>query len=105
MKRCDVSLTQTLSAEGNVDDDEESVEEAVEADELLVYDPANDDASELLQSDSDEADGDKSQAEAGSNVLSHYWWVAGLPICSVRASNRKHWDTLRVGPRYPNHYE
>ena len=83
MKLRDVSLIQTVSAEGNADDDEESVEEAVEADELLVYDPANDDASDLLHSDSDEADGDKSLAEADSNLLSQYWWMAGLPICSV----------------------
>ena len=67
------------------EDDEDSVEEAVEADELLVYDPANDDAGDPLQSDEADvggSDGATAAAEDAS-LLSHYWWVASLPICAI----------------------
>ena len=68
------------------DDDEDSVEEAVEADELLVYDPASDDASDPLHSDEADVggiDGQMAVAADDSNLLSHYWWLASLPICAV----------------------
>ena len=68
------------------DDDEDSVEEAVEADELLVYDPASDDASEPLHSDEADVGGIDGRAAGAAddvNLLSQYWWLASLPVCAV----------------------
>ena len=67
------------------DDDEDSVEEAVEADELLVYDPASDDAGDPHHGDEADVGGVDGQVAVteDESLLSHYWWVASLPVCAV----------------------
>jgi hypothetical protein len=68
---------------GSIEDD--SVEEAVEADELLVFDPATaggeDPLDEMIHADESDGAVDDDQHQPG--LLSQYWWIAALPLCLV----------------------
>lgn len=79
------------SLAGNVgprpqDDDLEPVETALEADEMLVFDPSLPDSrqseDEILSDDEPDAQNDSQEEHLGlTSLLSQYWWIASLPIC------------------------
>ncbi|XP_059098666.1 testis-expressed protein 2-like isoform X2 [Tigriopus californicus] len=82
----DLSFASTSGLGHDHLDDFEAVETAMEADEMLVFDPSLPESlqseDEILPDDEPDAQNDSRPEHPGlTSLLSHYWWVASLPIC------------------------
>ncbi len=59
----------------------DQVEEAMEADERLVFDPTEDDDEDEFCMGEDRKDGEDETEETLTST--YYWWTAALPICII----------------------
>eukprot|EP00095_Tigriopus_kingsejongensis_P001879 snap_masked-scaffold70_size417918-processed-gene-2.2 protein:Tk01879 transcript:snap_masked-scaffold70_size417918-processed-gene-2.2-mRNA-1 annotation:"testis-expressed sequence 2 protein isoform x1" len=77
------SLGQSPNAERDGSEDTDQVETALEADEMMVFDPAQESLDDSLEG-MDEADAEDSpQPPDTVSLFTEYWWVALLPICVI----------------------
>jgi len=65
---------------------DDEVEEAVEADEKLVFDPreveeSDEEFLEGQEDDKPEAMQDPAEEPAPDGLMNNYWWIACLPVC------------------------